>query len=86
MAKVNSTPFIDRSPAPETLSRHITAPLALPGKPQGRTLLNLIAMLREEAAAGKHAAVDVLDEVEVMLQRQIAVAQRKAAVRQRLAG
>ena len=69
MAKTYSTAHIDRSPALETLSRHITAPLALPGCRQG-TLLNLVAMLREEAAAGKHAAVDVLDQVEVMLRHQ----------------
>ena len=79
MAKTYLTANIARSPAVETLSRHITAPLGLlvlPGCSLG-TLHNLVAMLREEAAAGKHAAVDALDQVEVMLRHQ--GRQRKAA-------
>ena len=74
MAKTYSTEHIDRSPASETLSRHITAPLALPGKRQGRTLLNLMAMLREDVAAGKLKAVEELDQLEALLRRRAAVA------------
>ena len=79
MAKTYLTANIDRSPAPETLSRHITAPLAMPGKRQGRTLLNLVEMLREEAAAGKLSAIDALDQVEALMNRRAAARQALAA-------